>query len=207
MVSIFLLKVAYLVVLGERVLFVGIVVNAAPVGEHGRVGGARRIAEGDPVPLAHAVAQLGLRMLVQLGLVGRYERRLVALAAVLAYQAPHFAVHALRTLKRLERSLLLVLHTTTKTKHWLLTIKTCTINSVVDVVHLFGVSGALLSFVQLEDVSHVAHPLLFCVLFVVLYVILLLLFDLLSILKCERQDHSSRKSKLFILRDINYARE
>lgn len=62
-----------LVVFGERILLVGIVVDTTPVREFGRVG-ARRIREADPMPLANAVSQLRLRVFVQLGLLGRYER-------------------------------------------------------------------------------------------------------------------------------------
>ena len=91
------------IVLGERILFGGVVVNAAPVREKSGVG-ARRILELTPVPFARTVSQLGFRMLVDLGLFHGYERRALV-TVVFVNKAPDFTVNALRTLGRFDQSL------------------------------------------------------------------------------------------------------
>ena len=67
--------------------------------ESGRVGSSR-VLELDEMPSSNAVAQVGFRVLVDLGLLGGYERRLVRV--VLAHETPDLAMHALRPLDRLD---------------------------------------------------------------------------------------------------------
>lgn len=89
----------YLVELGERILFVRVVVDASPVRKRGRVASSR-ILELDEMPSPNTVTQISLGMLVDFGLLGGYERRLVRV--VLAHESPHLPMHALRPLDRLD---------------------------------------------------------------------------------------------------------
>jgi len=91
-----------LVELGEGILLAGVVVDAAPVGKLGVVPSGR-VGELDKVPFAHAVAELGLGVLVDgLRLLRWYEGRLVAV--VFGDEAPDLAVNSLRTLDWLDQA-------------------------------------------------------------------------------------------------------
>lgn len=89
-------KFDLLVELGKGILFVGVIVDTAPVREL-RLVIASWICEFNEVPLADTVAEFGSLVLIdRFGLFGWYDGWLVSV--VLADQAPDFAVNALRTL-------------------------------------------------------------------------------------------------------------